>query len=215
MSLKLNLGSGQRPFGLPRVVYNHDAACCICGITVELHRQDTERYRTGPVLPRIFDPHKFVGYGEWINVDCQPKWKPDVVTDIRNMPMFADGSAELIVLHHCLEHFHMAEADKVIAECYRLLGVGGSLIITLPDLKALAVRWIRGEITDYIFFVNCMGADMGDPSDLHRWHYTQEGLQEKLLKQATWLQIKTFDFRQIDGASIAQDFWIQGTEAIK
>ena len=213
--LLLNLGSGQRPFGLPRRVYNHTTACCICGISVELHRQDTESYRTGPVLPRIFDPHKFVGYGEWINVDCQPKWNPDVLADISGLPMFDDGSASVIVLHHVIEHFGCGEADGVLREAHRLLAPGGSLLIFIPNLRTLAIRWITDRIDDYTFFVNCMGAYMGDEADRHRWHYTERSLRETLERCGQWSAIKPFDWREIQGADLARDFWILAVEAVK
>src|SRR6185369_1603612 len=57
--LRLNCGSGQRPFGT-------------------------------------------TGDGAWINIDIQKRWNPDVVADIRSMPMFEDNSAEYIVLHHVM-----------------------------------------------------------------------------------------------------------------
>jgi len=123
--LKLNLGSGQRPFGEP-----------------------------------------------WINVDCQERWKPDVLNDISHLPMFGDKSADMIVLHQVLEHFGCGEANRVLEECYRILAPKGSLIITLPDLRRLAQRWLTNQIDDYTFFVNCMGAYMGDEADRHKWHYT-------------------------------------------
>jgi predicted SAM-dependent methyltransferase len=164
----------------------------------------------------------------WVNVDIQSKWEPDkiptpeqvfqwfVKADMRNMPMFRDNSADMIVIHHGLEHCTMSDADSVLRESYRILQPGGSLIITLPDMKALSNAWLSGEISDYIFFVNAMGADMGDPADLHRWHYTHDGLMEKMFTERTpWSTMKRFDWREIPGASIARDWWIQGTEAIK
>lgn len=151
----------------------------------------------------------------WTNVDCQPRWNPDVLTDIRDMPMFVDSSASMIVGHHCIEHLHMADADRMLRECHRILEPGGSLILLWPNLKALATRWLTGRINDFTFFVNCMGADMGDPADIHRWHYTLFGMVDKLKSCGKWNWIQEFDWRPIPGADIAKDFWIQGVEAMK
>ena len=151
----------------------------------------------------------------WINVDCQERWNPDVVADISSLPIFEDGSASIIVLHHVIEHFGCSEADGVLREAHRLLQSGGSLLVFVPDLKALAKRWLVGQISDYTFFVNCMGAYMGDEADRHRWHYTYESLAEALSKCGAWSLIKPFDWRKIESADLARDFWVLAMEAVK
>ncbi len=151
----------------------------------------------------------------WINCDIQSKWNPDVVADCRSMPMFDDGSAEIIVLHHLYEHFGLGELDGCVRECHRILEPRGSLIVTTPDLNALTRGWLNGKINDYIFCVNLYGAYMSDEADRHKWLYTGKTLAESLTKAAGWNSIKTFDWRAIPGASIAQDWYILGIEAIK
>jgi len=165
--MKLNVGSGQRPFG-----------------------------------------------DGWTNVDIQERWQPDVVADCNHMPMFADNSAEMIVLHHVIEHFGLGELDGAIRECHRILQPGGSLIVTTPDLNLLCRRWIAHMIDDYTFCVNLYGAYMGDEADRHKWLYTGRTLA-KALGVAGWRTVKSFDFRPIDNASIACDWWVLGAEAIK
>jgi predicted SAM-dependent methyltransferase len=103
----------------------------------------------------------------------------------------------------------------MLRECYRILTDGGSLIITVPDLKALARRWLLGQISDYTMFACCCGAFMGEESDRHRWHYTVESLTDSLNKLSPWSRVGLFDWREIAGAAIAKDFWILGVEAIK
>lgn len=149
-----------------------------------------------------------------MNVDTQPRWNPDVVADCRSMPMFHDGEAEMIVLHHVIEHFGLGELDDCIRECHRILQPGGSLIVTTPDLNLLCRRWIAQGIDDYTFCVNLYGAYMGDEADRHKWLYTGRTLA-KALQVSPWQTVKTFDFRPIAGAQIACDWWILGAEAIK
>jgi predicted SAM-dependent methyltransferase len=168
MSLRINLGSGQRKFG-----------------------------------------------NGFINVDSQPKWEPDVLADANSMPMFENGSAELIVLHQVYEHFGLGELNGCIGECYRILQSGGSLIVTTPDLNELTRAWIKGSITDYIFCVNLYGAYMSDEADRHKWLYTGKTLAESLTGAAAWRTVKSFDWREILGASICKDWWILGVEAVK
>src|SRR3990167_3044244 len=112
-------------------------------------------------------------FGEgWTNVDTQARWNPDVVADGASMPMFADASAELIVLHHVLEHFGCGEADAMLRECYRILAPGGSLLVFVPDMYELVRGWNQGKIDTQVFLTNVYGAYMGDEADRHKWGFT-------------------------------------------
>lgn len=152
----------------------------------------------------------------FINVDIQDKWAPDLVADCASLPMFADESAEMIVLHHQLEHGTLEQSKKMLQEAHRLLCPGGSLLIFVPDISALVTGWSEGKINDYILMVNLYGAYMGDPADFHHWGYTMHSLTEHLVKSATWAWIEKFNWRKIPGADIAgPDWWILGIEATK
>jgi len=166
--LRINLGSGQRPFG-----------------------------------------------PGWTNVDTNPRWKPDVVADGGSMPMFVDGSAEIIVSHHVLEHFGCGEGDGMLKECHRILAPGGSLIVTVPDMRALAQAWLKGKLDDQIYFTCVYGAFMNDEADRHKWGYDGLSLAKAIEGSAGWSKVKSFDWREIEGASIARDWWILGVEAIR
>lgn len=172
MPLKLNVGSGQRPF-------------------------DTS-----------------LG---WTNVDIQERWKPDVVADWRDMPMFEDGSAEIIVAHHTIEHVGCGDAIPFFQEAYRILQPGGSLIITVPDLRKLAQRWLTHQIDDYTYFVNLYGAYMSEESDRHRWAATMGTLSKELLHLDgdSFEKVLFFNWRDIPGSDLARDWWILGVEAVK
>ena len=195
MSLRINLGSGQRPFGLcgacPHKAHRgYCRECCACQAIAEVSN-------------------------EWTNVDTQARWNPDVVANGSSMPMFADGSAEMIVSHHNYEHYGLGEAEPMVKECFRILRPGGSLIVTTPNLRALTQRWITRQIDDYTFCVNLYGAYMTSEDDRHRWLYTPETLRESLGKCAAWSKLLLFDWRTIEGADIAKDWWICGVEAVK
>ncbi len=154
---------------------------------------------------------KFDGF---VDVDINPRWEPDVLADGVDMPMFPDGSADLIVSHHNLEHYGCGEAKPMIQECLRILRDGGSLIVCVPDMRALAQGWLQGRITDQIYFTNCFGAFMSEEFDRHKWGFTQESLRDFLLS-CGFSHVKPFDWREIPGSSIARDWWILAIEAIK
>lgn len=166
--LKLNCGSGQRPFKPP-----------------------------------------------FINIDSQERWNPDWCGDMAELP-YEDNSAEMIVSCHTLEHVELSRADGMLREWHRVLAPGGSLLVFVPDLRALVDAWLTGRIDDYIFCVNLHGAWMGDVADLHKWSYTRQTLTKKLRDAAHWREVKRFDWREIPNADIAaKDFWILAVEAVK
>lgn len=151
----------------------------------------------------------------WINCDAQERWKPDVVADCRSMPMFGDSSADMIVIHHGAEHFTLDGSKALFSECHRILAPGGSLLVFVPDLEALVKAWSEGRIDDFIFCVNLHGAYMGDEADIHRWSFTRRTLTQHLNKSAPWSRIKRFDWRPVENADIARDFWILALEAVR
>lgn len=154
-------------------------------------------------------------FGEgWTNVDCNPRWSPDIVADGSSLPV-ADSSVEMVVAHQMIEHVGLGEFGGVIGEAYRVLAPGGSLILATPDLRELVRAWICGKIDDYIFCVNLYGAYMSDEADRHRWLYHEPTLKQALIDAAPWSNVKSFDWRPIEGASISKDWWILSIEAIK
>lgn len=156
-------------------------------------------------------------FGEgWLNIDCQAKWNPDIV-NVPGEPLpLPDETAEIVVLHHVLEHFGLGEADGLIRECHRVLQPGGSLLVFVPHLEALMDTYRLQKIDEYTLLVNLYGAYMGDEADRHKWNYLNLGhLARTFGMKNNWRQTKAFDWRQIPGADIAQDWWILGMEAIK
>lgn len=216
--MRINAGSGQRPFGLPRPEVPDDHACEFCREGKTAH--DNPKILSPYQHPRSteFDiPHRYVPSGPdaWINIDINSRWNPDIVADCASMPMFADGSAEIIVLHHVLEHAGLGECNGVIRDCHRILMPGGSLIVTVPDLDALARAWIAGRISDYIYCVQVYGAYMDNEADRHKFGYTPKTLRNTLREIGGWSFVKPFDWRIIPGTSIARDWYIIGIEAFK
>jgi len=151
----------------------------------------------------------------WTNVDINPKWSPDVVADGAHMPMFESNSADMIVLHHCAEHMTLDGSKAAFREANRILDVGGSLLVFVPDLRTIVAAWTTGRIDDYIFCVNLHGAYNGDEADIHRWSFTYHTLRTHVTNSAEWRSASPFDWRPIEGADIAKDWWILGMEAIK
>ncbi len=154
---------------------------------------------------------------EWRNLDCvsRPNQVPDVICDALKEPLpFEDDSVDLVMLYHFFEHLPTNSTDGVLAEIHRVLRKGGSVIIVVPDLRALAQRWLARQISDDIYIINLMGADQGEPGDIHRWHYTPESLTAKL-QTLPWEEVRMFDWRKIPGTDCQPDWWYYGVEAWK
>lgn len=168
MSLRLNCGSGQRPFPKP-----------------------------------------------FINIDAQAKWKPDIVADCSDLSQeIEDGSCELVVLHHVLEHFGCGEGIGMQREAFRVLQPGGSLLVFVPDMRALAQAWLVGKLDTESYMISVYGAYMGDEHDRHKFGFTRETL-ERELHVCEWREVKMFDWRKIAGADLARDYWILAMECVR
>lgn len=152
----------------------------------------------------------------WVNVDCQERWTPDVLcTPEEPLLKFDQASADMIVLHHVIEHIGCGEADGMLEDCVYTLEPGGSLLVFVPDMWKIATMWREGRLSTQVYLTNVYGAYMGHDADRHRWGYTKETLKELLLSVG-FRTVKEFDWRHIPGADIARDDrWILGMEGIK
>jgi len=141
--------------------------------------------------------------------------QPAVACDGARLP-FQDETASIVCLHHVLEHFGCGEGVGLVREGHRVLAQSESLLVFVPDLKALAQRWLEGGISEQIYKTNLYGAYQGAEEDRHRWGFTAASLLHEVSEAAPWRQVKLFDWREIEGADIAgPDWWILGVEAVK
>jgi ubiquinone/menaquinone biosynthesis C-methylase UbiE len=152
----------------------------------------------------------------WCNLDINPKWKPDLVTDWNGLGMFETDTVDYVVSCHSLEHAGWGEADGFIRESNRVLKPGGSLIVLVPDPKAIAQRYLADEIDEYTYHVLTYGAYMGDEADRHKQSFSRQGLIDYLRRLATWNDIHAWDGRQFAGSDLpGLDWWFYGMVAVK
>tara|TARA_R110002060_G_scaffold18018_2_gene24895 strand:- start:1058 stop:1588 length:531 start_codon:yes stop_codon:yes gene_type:complete len=151
----------------------------------------------------------------WINIDINDRWSPDVVADWNDLSMFADNSMNWVVAEQTVEHVGCGDAQGFFKEAYRVLKPGGSLVFTVPDMKALAQRWLLRLIDDYIFSVNMYGAYMDSEADRHKWNTSSEGWVVALNKAADWGNVQVGIGVLPEGSQLARDWWILEMGAVK
>lgn len=160
-------------------------------------------------------PFKSTPQLQWVNIDSQEKWSPDIQCDAMQLP-YQDNSVDYVVLHHVLEHFGCGEAAGLVKEAYRVLKPKGSLLVYVPDMWRLADGWDNGKISTQIYMTNLYGAYMGNQADRHKWGYDRLSLEEFLLSCAQWKEVMQARTGQdLQGSDIAHDWWILEVECIK
>jgi predicted SAM-dependent methyltransferase len=154
----------------------------------------------------------------WTNIDLIDQGYPvDILTDAKDLNMFADESVDIIVAHHLVEHIAIHELNDYLKEWRRVLKKGGILAVFVPDLRALDKAWLAGEINTYIHNVNTYGAWQGHISDLHKWGYDDAELTERFTTEFQWAEVRGFNGGNAiyEGSNIAQDWWILSKEFVK
>ncbi|HRI80835.1 MAG TPA: methyltransferase domain-containing protein [Opitutaceae bacterium] len=78
----------------------------------------------------------------FINLDYQ--WRPDidVCWDVTRGLPFADSSMDGVFSEHCLEHFSLPDAERLLKEVRRIIRADGTFRIIVPD----AERYLRTYI---------------------------------------------------------------------
>ena len=111
----------------------------------------------------------------WINIDLATKTDkpPDIEADIRDLSMFPNDHADIIMAIHVIEHFYRWEVDPILAEWLRVLRPGGQLILECPDLRKI-IYWFTKKsdnlsLTTWALYGN---PHHKDKKMCHRWGYT-------------------------------------------
>lgn len=81
-----------------------------------------------------------VDHPDWTNIDILPLglMLPKRVNFIQadlagGLPMYGDGSVDLIRMSHLIEHITLDQAKRLLKDCHRVLKPGGVLRIATPD----------------------------------------------------------------------------------
>lgn len=111
----------------------------------------------------------------WINLD---ETKPgDLLARVPPLPI-RSGSVDEIMLSHVIEHMPMDAGAALVRECRRILRDDGEMTVIVPDMKAVHLAHLMGQITNQHlndFFVHSYVQESP-----HRWSYDWPSLRSLL-----------------------------------
>jgi len=81
----------------------------------------------------------------FINIDKNPRTELEINGDIRNLK-FKDDSVEIIVAKNILQVFSHREFPRILLEWKRVLKIGGTIIISVPDLKSILEAYVNNKL---------------------------------------------------------------------
>jgi predicted SAM-dependent methyltransferase len=81
----------------------------------------------------------------WINIDYEPRDTNSFYFDVRNTLPIADGSVRHIHTEHFLSYLDYEEALGLLRECSRVLQVGGTMRIIVPDVEKYVRAYTGGD----------------------------------------------------------------------
>ena len=91
-----------------------------------------------------------------IRLDIDPSVEPDIVGTMLDMGGVPDASVDAVYSAHNIEHLYAHEVPRALSEFRRVLKPQGFVVITCPDLQAVARLVANGQLTDAAY-VSPMG----------------------------------------------------------
>ena len=130
---------------------------------------------------------------DFVHIDLADYPHIDYKSDVSDLSMFEDNSADLIYACHVLEHFKRDETEKILTEWYRVLKPGGSLRIAVPDFEAIVTVYEKYSDMGLI-----MGLLYGGQDYEHNFHHVAFDFKylEKLLTKVGFKNIHRYDWRK-------------------
>ena len=104
----------------------------------------------GPARLENLPPMFHQGWRE-IRLDLDPSVEPDIVADIVDTRAVPSASVNAVYSSHNLEHLYAHQVPVALAEFHRVLKSGGLLLVTLPDLRAVAEVVAEGRLEEPLY----------------------------------------------------------------
>lgn len=117
-------------------------------LSKEIKRKETNKKN---YIQNLFQPLmlNLASQGEvvpgFINIDKNPQKDGEITGDIRDLE-FDDDTVEIIVARNILQVFSHREVQKILLEWKRVLKPGGTIILSVPDLKSILEAYSVGNL---------------------------------------------------------------------
>lgn len=97
--------------------------------------------------------HKAFRTSDWqeVRLDIAPEVQPDILADIKHMPVVQDNSVDAIWSSHNIEHLYWHEVPLALREFYRVLKPGGLVYLATPNLQVVAQYIAEGNLEEAIY----------------------------------------------------------------
>lgn len=153
---------------------------------------------------------------EWqeIRLDINPLAKPDIVADMKDMSSVASESVDAVWSSHNLEHLYAHEVPVALNEFWRVLRLGGHVLITLPDIQKLGAAIAAGDLEEAVYmspagpicpidilYGHRPSIEMGNTFMAHKTGFTMKTLGQKLVDAG---------FEKVRVESRGFDLWATG-----
>lgn len=123
-------------------------------------------------------PNKLPGF---VNIDSVEAFKPDLLLDISQPLPYPDLSVDEILADGILEHFDKYLRFIVFYEWARVLKIGGTINLSVPNLEKIVWRYFKfgfEKFTDTVFGENMLASEayIGHFGN-HKWGYSKKSLE--------------------------------------
>ena len=135
----------------------------------------------------------------FVHIDIEDFPHIDYRTSIDKLPMFSDGTVDLIYCCHALPYFDRFQVVAVLTEWRRVLKLGGILRLAVSDFEALVHLYRKtgdlNQILGPLFGRITVQTSEGDAVIYQRTTYDYKSLEELCLK-AGFRSVRRYDWRQ-------------------
>jgi predicted SAM-dependent methyltransferase len=97
--------------------------------------------------------------------------KADIQAPMWQLP-FGDNSVDKIYSSHALEHVTKAAVVPTLKEWYRVLKVGGTLMLGVPDLEYCCRLWLAHKTNDW--YMDIIFGNQDHVGEIHMTGFTKE-----------------------------------------
>jgi SAM-dependent methyltransferase len=95
-----------------------------------------------------------------INPNHGAQWKiRPLVHDLTEALPFRENSFSSVYASHVLEHLYLADAQRLLLECRRVLKPGGVVRMVVPDLRAMVTTYLKSKNGGSLTPEKAMAAD--------------------------------------------------------